>query len=105
MLDKMYYKPTEKDMTILHVDILTEFPDGHRERRLATMVVEGIPGSYSAMSRAVALPASITARLVLEGKIKATGLKMPPTLPELYKQVLKEMRGFGYEFKRETIIL
>ncbi|MCK5742080.1 MAG: saccharopine dehydrogenase NADP-binding domain-containing protein, partial [Chlorobi bacterium] len=105
MLDKMYYKPNEKDMIILHVNILAEFPDGHREKRLATMVVEGIPGSYSAMSRAVALPAAITARLVLEGKIKATGLKMPPTLPELYKPVLEEMRGFGYEFKRETIIL
>jgi len=105
MLDKMSYKPNEKDMIILSIDILAEFPDGHRERRLATMVVEGLPGSYSAMSRAVALPAAVTARLVVEGKIKATGLKMPPTLPGLYKPVLEEMRSFGYEFKRKTIKL
>ena len=105
MLKKMSYKPHEKDMIILHIDVLAEFPGGRREKRLATMVVEGIPKGDSAMSRAVALPAAISAKLIIEGKVKATGVLMPPTFPELYKPVLDELSDFGFKFKRETIVL
>jgi saccharopine dehydrogenase-like NADP-dependent oxidoreductase len=105
MLKKMSYKPYEKDMIILHIDVLAEFSGGRREKRLATMVVEGIPNGDSAMSRAVALPAAISAKLIIEGKVKATGVLMPPTLPELYKPVLDELSDFGFKFKRETIVL
>jgi saccharopine dehydrogenase-like NADP-dependent oxidoreductase len=105
MLKKMSYKPHEKDMIILHIDVLAEFPGGRREKRLATMVVEGIPNGDSAMSRAVALPAAISAKLIIEGKVRATGVLMPPTLPELYKPVLDELSDFGLKFKRETIVL
>ncbi len=105
MLKKMSYKPHEKDMIILRIDVLAEFPGGRREKRLATMVVEGIPNGDSAMSRAVALPAAISAKLIIEGKVRATGVLMPPTLPELYKPVLDELRDFGFKFKRETIVL
>jgi saccharopine dehydrogenase-like NADP-dependent oxidoreductase len=92
-------------MIILHIDVLAEFPGGRREKRLATMVVEGIPHGASAMSRAVALPPAISAKLIVEGKIKATGVLMPPTLPELYKPVLDELKTFGFEFKCKTIKL
>ncbi len=105
MLKKMYYKPNEKDMIILHIDVLAEFPGGRREKRLATMVVEGIPNGDSAMSRAVALPPAISAKLIIEDKIKTTGVLMPPTLPELYKPVLDELGDFGFIFKRKTINL
>ena len=90
-------------MILLHVDALAEFPGDRRERRLATMHVEGIPYGATAMSRAVALPAAITARLVLEGEIQATGARMPPTLPELHRPVLEELATLGFEFKRRTI--
>jgi saccharopine dehydrogenase (NADP+, L-glutamate forming)/spermidine synthase len=105
MLKKMFYQPHEKDMIILHIDVLAEFSGGRREKRLATMVVEGIPHGESAMSRAVALPAAISGRLIIEGKVKATGVLMPPTLPELYKPVLDELSNFGFKFKRETVML
>lgn len=105
MLKKMSYKPHEKDMIILHIDVLAEFSGGRRERRLATMVVEGIPNGESAMSRAVALPAAISAKLIIEGKVKATGVLMPPTLPELYKPALDELSNFGFTFKRKTTIV
>lgn len=103
MLARMSYEPHERDMILLHIDVLAEFPDGRRERRLATMHVEGIPNGATAMSRAVALPAAIAARLVLEGEIQASGVRMPPTLPELYKPVLEELATLGYEFKRRTV--
>jgi saccharopine dehydrogenase-like NADP-dependent oxidoreductase len=103
MLSRMSYEPHERDMILLHIDVLAEFPGGRRERRLATMHVEGIPQGDSAMSRAVALPAAIAAKLVLEGTIQATGVLMPPTLPELFKPALKELAAVGYEFKRRVI--
>ena len=103
MLARMSYEPHERDMILLHIDVLAEFPDGRKERRLATMHVEGIPNGATAMARAVALPAAIAARLVLEGEIQASGARMPPTLPELYRPALEELATFGYEFKRRTV--
>ena len=105
MLKRMSYEPHERDLIILHVEVIAEFPGNNREKRLATMTMEGIPYGDSAMSRAVALPAAIAARLILEGKIKATGLRMPPNLPELYKPVLKELEEFGFVFKRKNIVI
>lgn len=105
MLKRMGYEPHESDMIILHIEVIAEFENGRKEKRLATMVNKGIPYGDSAMSRAVALPAAISARLILEGKIKATGLRMPPNLPELYKPVLKELETFGFTFKRQNIII
>jgi saccharopine dehydrogenase (NADP+, L-glutamate forming) len=103
MLKKMKFQSHEKDMIIIHVEVIAEFPGHRKEKRTATMVVEGIANENSAMSRAVALPAAIAARLILSGKIKGMGCVMPPTLPELYKPVLHELEDFGYVFKRKAI--
>lgn len=103
MLKKMSYEPHEKDMIIVHVEIIAEFPDKPGEKRLATMMMEGIPYGDSAMSRAVGLPVAIGARMVLEGKINATGAHIPPTLPGLYKPLLEELATFGFVFTKKTI--
>ncbi|MCP4297659.1 MAG: hypothetical protein GY786_18835 [Proteobacteria bacterium] len=105
MLKKMTYQPGEKDMIIIHIEALVEFPGGKKEKRVATMIVEGDPKGDSAMSRAVALPVAISAKLIMEGKIKATGILMPPTLPELYQPVLEELRTEGFSFDRKTTVL
>ncbi|MFB3110455.1 MAG: saccharopine dehydrogenase C-terminal domain-containing protein [Gemmatimonadales bacterium] len=84
-------------------DGLRFLPFARKERRLATMHVEGIPDGATAMSRAVALPAAIAARLVLEGEIRASGARMPPTLPELFKPALAELANLGFEFTRRTV--
>ncbi len=105
MLKRMAYEPHESDMIILHIEVIAEFENGRKEKRLATMVNKGIPYGDSAMSRAVALPAAISARLILEDKIKTTGLRMPPNMPELYKPVLEELETFGFIFKRQNIII
>ncbi len=103
MLKKMKFKPHEKDMIIIYVEVIASFPGGRKERRTATMVVEGIANRNSAMSRAVALPTAVAARLILSGKIKGIGCMMPPTLPGLYKPVLHELEDFGYVFNRQAI--
>jgi saccharopine dehydrogenase-like NADP-dependent oxidoreductase len=102
MLKKMSYKPHEKDMIIVHIEALAEFPGKSREKRTATMHFEGIPYGASAMSRAVGLPMAVATRLVLEGKINAVGAHVPPTLPGLYQPVLHELANLGFVFNKKT---
>ncbi|MFQ5790197.1 MAG: saccharopine dehydrogenase C-terminal domain-containing protein [Acidobacteriota bacterium] len=104
MLEKMSYRPHETDMIIVHLEAVAGFAD-RREKRTATLVLEGIPDGESAMSRAVGLTTAVTTRLILEGRIKATGVKMPPTVPGLYKPVLDELAGYGLEFERRRVPL
>jgi saccharopine dehydrogenase-like NADP-dependent oxidoreductase len=103
MLKKMAYEPHEKDMIIVHNEMLVEFPE-RKEKRISNMLVEGIPYSDSAMARAVSLPPAIAAKLILEGRITRKGVCMPST-KELYEPILKEMETFGFSFKKETIVL
>ncbi len=105
MLEKMVYAPGEKDMIILHIEIIAEFEGGIKEKRIATMNVKGDPDGESAMSRAVALPTAISSRLIVDGKINAKGLRMPPNLPELYKPALEELKEYGFEFTTKRIRL
>jgi saccharopine dehydrogenase-like NADP-dependent oxidoreductase len=101
MLEKMPYAPHESDMIIVHVEVEAEFTD-RREKRFATLMMEGIPFGDSAMSRAVGLPTAAAAHLVLEGGIQATGCQYPPSLPGIYKPFLEKLAPFGLEFERRT---
>ncbi len=103
MLKKMAYEPYEKDMIIVHNEMIVEFPN-KKEKRISSMLNEGIPNGDSAMSRAVSLPPAIATKLILEGKIKSKGVCMPST-KEMYEPILDEMETFGFTFKKETIIL
>ena len=103
MLKKMAYEPHEKDMIIVHNEMVVEFPE-RKEKQISSMLVEGIPYSDSAMARAVSLPPAIAAKLILEGRITRKGVCMPST-KEMYEPILKEMETFGFSFKKETIEL
>ena len=105
MLKKMVYAKGEKDMIILHIEIIAEFDNKIKEKRIATMVVKGDPHGDTAMSRTVALPTAISSRLIVDGKIKAKGLRMPPNMPELYKLALEELKEYGFEFTTKRIKL
>jgi len=103
MLKKMAYEPHEKDLIIVHNEMIVEFTD-RKEKRISSMVNEGIPYGDSAMARAVSLPPAIAAKLILEGKIRSKGVCMPTT-KEMYEPILAEMESFGFAFKKETIVL
>ncbi len=101
MIRKMSYGPLEKDMVIIHNEIVAEFST-FEEKRVSTLLVKGEPGGDSAMSKAVSLPAAIASKFILEGQIRAKGVQRP-TLKAIYRPVLDEMSGFGYQFKDKTI--
>jgi len=103
MLKKMAYEPHEKDMIIVHNELVVDFPD-RKEKRISSMLNEGIPYGDSAMASAVSLPPAIAAKLILEGKITSKGVCIPST-KEMYEPILEEMETFGFSFKKETIVL
>ncbi|MBT8378023.1 MAG: saccharopine dehydrogenase NADP-binding domain-containing protein [Ignavibacteria bacterium] len=102
LLKKLNYAPSETDMTIIHVDILAEFPGGKKEHRTVTMVADGKPDGDSAMAKAVGLPPAIATKYIFDGVIKETGVQMPPTLPYLYKPFVEELAEYGFVFKKKT---
>lgn len=60
---------------------------------------------FIAAQTAAALPTAISSRLIVEGVIKAKGLRMPPNLPEFYKPALEELKEYGYKFSTKRIRL
>lgn len=102
LLNRLTYSPGETDMTIIHVDILAEFPGGVRAHRTATMVAHGEPGGQSAMAKAVGLPPAFAAEMYLTGRIKETGVHMPPTLPYLYRPMMGRLKQYGFTFETSS---
>lgn len=97
MLNKLRYTAKERDMVVLRHDFLVESRDGKRERITSTLVDYGIPGGESAMARTVAYPAAAATRLVLEGKVGLTGVRIPVER-ELYVPILEEIKAAGIAF-------
>jgi saccharopine dehydrogenase-like NADP-dependent oxidoreductase len=102
MKERLVYVPGETDLLVQHHGLTVEYPGGRRERWTAVLSEIGNPEGNSAMARTVGLPAAIGARLILEGKIKLTGVRTP-VHPEIYAPVLSELEAMGIGF-REAVV-
>ena len=68
------------------------------------LVVEGNDQIHTAMSKTVGLPLGVTAKLLLENKIKVTGVQLP-TIKKIYEPVLNELSRHGLQFfERDTSV-
>jgi len=74
--------------------------NGRAGTRVETLVAFGGPSGDSAMARTVSLPAAVAARLILDGRIASTGVRIPVD-PEIYEPVLDALEPMGIAF-RET---
>jgi saccharopine dehydrogenase (NADP+, L-glutamate forming) len=101
MVEKMSYQPNERDMVVLQHDFTAEYRDGAQEKISSLLVDYGNSDGDSSMSRTVGLPAAIAAKLILQGKVKLTGVHIP-VIPQLYLPVLAELQQMGIKFK-ETV--
>lgn len=77
---------------------------GKRFELQSAMVDVGLSQMNTAMSRTVGLPIGIAAIMVLEGKLKLTGIHMP-VIPEIYIPVLIELEKFNIRFVETTMEL
>ena len=105
LLEKLQYEEGERDMIVLHHEFIAEYPkDKKKERITSTLIDFGIPHGDSAMSRTVGLPAAIGASLILQEKIRATGVHIPVN-PSIYEPTLKELEKQGIVCKEKSSAL
>jgi saccharopine dehydrogenase-like NADP-dependent oxidoreductase len=98
--ERLRYEDGERDMVVLEHRFDVE-RDGRSERVTARLVCYGEPNGDTATARTVSLPAAIAARLVLEGKIAGTGVRVP-VFPEAYDPILDELERLGIAFEETT---
>jgi saccharopine dehydrogenase-like NADP-dependent oxidoreductase len=102
---KMMYAPNESDITLIQVRIEVEYPNQEKEIKEARLRVPGIPGGFSAMTRAVGYSVGIAGKHIMEGNIENTGCFMLPEIPKLCRLLRSEMATYGFEFNYKTIKL
>lgn len=97
--EKWKLDPGDKDMIVMQhqFDIIKK--NDHKKRN-ATMVYIGEGSGHTAMSVTVGLPLAMTARRILEGRFRETGVQLP-IHPEIYNPVLKELGEYGIKFTEE----
>jgi saccharopine dehydrogenase (NADP+, L-glutamate forming) len=100
MISKMALGDNERDMVLLQHIFLSSYPDGKREVIKSSMLDFGSPSTNTSIARTVALPAAIAIKMILEKKIKLTGVYRP-VVPEIYNPVLDELKTGGIEMKEE----
>jgi len=108
MLDRMTFKPRERDMVVLHHEFIADFPATRNSQPVthniySTLIAFGEPGGDSAMARTVSLPAAIGVRMILHGELKLTGVQIP-VVPEVYEPVLAELTRQGIECKERKVV-
>lgn len=93
----------DKDMIIMIHEL--EYSVAECNKKIRTcLVVEGEDELHTAMAKTVGLPLGIAAKLILEEKIKLTGLHIP-VIKEIYEPVLRELELNNISFNEEVIDL
>jgi len=100
---KLVMKPDDKDMIIMLHEIEYSVNEKNKKTRIC-LIVKGEDQIHTAMAKTVGLPLGIAAKLILENKIKLTGLHIP-VIAEIYEPVLKEFELNGIKFNEETEVL
>ncbi len=97
MLKRLQYEEGERDMVVLQHEFVVADDRGEKQKITSTLIDFGVPGGDSSMARTVGLPAAAGARLVLEGRIRRTGVLLP-VHPEVYGPILEELEKHGIVF-------
>ena len=97
---KLALRPYDKDMVVMMHEIEYEI-SGQKSEVKSSLVVKGENNLRTAMAKTVGLPLGIAAKLILNGKIKLTGLHIPTT-KEIYEPVLKELELYDVKFQESV---
>ena len=100
--EKWKLESGDKDMIVMWHKFSYEL-NGKPHEIQSSLVVEGENQSRTAMSITVGLPLGIAAKLLLQGKIKTRGVKIPIE-KEIYLPILEELKNeFGIQFKEQKV--
>jgi saccharopine dehydrogenase-like NADP-dependent oxidoreductase len=97
--NKWKLKEGDIDMIVMQHQFEYELK-GKTKKLLSSLVVKGDDSIHTAMAKTVGLPVGIITKLILEDKIKLTGV-CTPTVKEIYLPLLEELEGLGVKFKEK----
>ncbi len=97
--EKWKLEPDDKDMIVMQHQF-EYLLKGKRKRIVSSLIVIGKNSDETAMSMTVGLPVGIAVKLIIEGKIHATGVRIPTT-QEFYDPILTELEEYGIKFVEE----
>lgn len=93
---KLAMQPHDRDMIVMLHEV--EYcVNGKNKAIKSCLIVKGEGQTHTAMAKTVGLPLAIAAKLILQNKIKLSGLHIP-VIPEIYEPVLKELELNGIQF-------
>jgi len=104
LLKKLPLGPDGKDVVVIVHEMEVGYPDnGGREPQqiTSTLVAESDAPGFTAMSKAVGLPAATAVKLILRNDLTLTG-SFIPTHPSIYEPVLRELNQSGLSFQEKT---
>jgi saccharopine dehydrogenase-like NADP-dependent oxidoreductase len=103
MEQKLLLEPADRDLVVLQHEIGYEL-DGHQHIATSSLVLKGEDHINTAMNKTVGLPLGITAKHIMQGNIKETGLHIP-VMSAVYIPVLKELEKNGIRFEETDTII
>ncbi|MEO5783851.1 MAG: saccharopine dehydrogenase C-terminal domain-containing protein, partial [Ginsengibacter sp.] len=98
---KLAIKEDDKDMIVMLHEI--EYTVNSQQSTVnSLLIVKGEDRLRTAMAKTVGLPLGIATKLILQDKIKISGLHIP-IVPEIYIPVLEELEKNGIVFNEQTL--
>ena len=91
----------DKDMIVMQHQFHYQL-NGEEKCFHSSLVLEGKDQIHTAMSMTVGLPLAIATKLILQQKIKLSGVQIP-VMKEIYEPVLEELKSFGIDFVEQEI--
>jgi saccharopine dehydrogenase-like NADP-dependent oxidoreductase len=99
---KLALRPYDRDMIVMLHEIGYQAGEDQPLSKLrSSLVVKGENSLRTAMAKTVGLPLGIAAKMILNGKIKLSGLHIP-VMREIYEPVLHELEAHDIRFNTET---
>jgi saccharopine dehydrogenase-like NADP-dependent oxidoreductase len=99
--DSWSLQEKDKDMIVMYHKFGYEL-NGVKTQIDSKMVSIGEDQTYTAMAKTVGLPVAMATLLILNGKIKTTGVQLP-IKKEVYQPILKELEEYGIVFNEEKV--
>jgi saccharopine dehydrogenase (NADP+, L-glutamate forming) len=98
---KWKLKVDDKDMIVMWHRFVYE-KDNQKKEIHASLIATGNDAIETAMAKTVGLPMAIATKLLLEGKIRQSGVVIPIE-KEIYKPILHELESFGIKLEEKEI--
>jgi saccharopine dehydrogenase-like NADP-dependent oxidoreductase len=99
--DSWTLQPEDKDMIVMYHKFGYEL-NGITSQIDSKMVCIGDDQMYTAMAKTVGLPVAMAAILILNGKIRTSGVQLP-IQKEVYEPILNELESYGVVFHEQAM--